>query len=85
MHRGSWHYHGRAGPLHGVMSRLVSSRWDQREVRWREAARGLAWPSQLERTLYFSWRGMIWVRHCCFFLKIWQKFSYLAMALCSST
>jgi hypothetical protein len=29
----------------------------QREVRQRETARGLAWPSSLEHTLYFCWRG----------------------------
>jgi hypothetical protein len=37
----------------------------QGEVRQREEVRGLAWPSQLERKLYFCWRRRIRVRHCC--------------------
>jgi hypothetical protein len=53
--------------LVGNLALFLSS--TQREVRQREAARGLAWPSQPERTLfYFCWRGRIWVRHCCFVL-----------------
>jgi hypothetical protein len=40
----------------------------QREVRQREAAMGLAWPSQLERTLYFFEEGgfgYFTVAGCC--------------------
>ncbi len=35
------------------------------EPAYRELARGMTWPSQLECTPYFRWRGRIWVCHCC--------------------
>jgi hypothetical protein len=38
---------------------------DQRKVRQREAAKGLAWRYQLERTFSICWRGRKWVSHCC--------------------
>jgi hypothetical protein len=40
-----------------LICRAHTSWRDQREARQREAARGLAWPSQLECTLYFAREG----------------------------
>jgi hypothetical protein len=38
---------------------------DQREGRQREEENVTDWPSLLERTLIFGWRGNFSVRHCC--------------------
>ncbi len=46
----------------GVGQKIVGD-MGQREVRQREAARGLARPSKLEHTLIFGWRGRIWVHN----------------------
>ncbi len=48
---------------------------------------GFAWPSQLERTLYFYWRGRIWVRHCCCVLARFvgkEIYIYLQLISCAA-
>ncbi len=72
MHRGSWHYHGRAGPTRPPVQLSKLPLGSERSKMKRGSKGPLSWCD----TQYFCWRGRIWVRNCCFILETWQKFSY---------